>query len=96
MFHILGFLFIIVIAVIIIGLALVGSVLRAIFGLGKRSSASGSGSQNSTHSNSGQRYYRPTQANDKEEIITETRANKHKKLFDDNEGEYVDYEEIKD
>ena len=93
MFHILGFLFIIVIAVIIIGLALVGSVLRAIFGLGKRSSA---GSPNSTHSNSGQRYYRPTQANDKEEIITETGANKHKKLFDDNEGEYVDYEEIKD
>lgn len=35
MFHILGFLFIIVIAVIIIGLALVGSVLRAVFGLGK-------------------------------------------------------------
>lgn len=33
MFHILGFLFIIVIAVIIIGLALVGSVLRAVFGL---------------------------------------------------------------
>ena len=96
MFHILGFLFIIVIAVIIIGLALVGSVLRAIFGLGKRSSASGSGSPNSTHSNSGQRYYRPTQPNDKEEIITETGANKHKKLFDDNEGEYVDYEEIKD
>ena len=96
MFHILGFLFIIVIAVIIIGLALVGSVLRAIFGLGKRSSASGSRSQNSTHSNSGQRYYRPTQANDKEEIITDTGANKHKKLFDDNEGEYVDYEEIKD
>ena len=36
MFHILGFLFIIVIAVIIIGLALVGSVLRAVLGLGKR------------------------------------------------------------
>lgn len=33
MFHILGFLFIIVIAVIIIGLALVGSVLRAVFDL---------------------------------------------------------------
>ena len=42
MFHILGFLFIIVIAVIIIGLALVGSVLRAVFGLGKRSPSSGS------------------------------------------------------
>ena len=86
MFHILGFLFIIVIAVIIIGLALVGSVLRAVFGLGKRSPSSGSESR---------RYYHQTQANDKEEIITGTGA-KHKKLFDDNEGEYVDYEEIKE
>ena len=87
MFHILGFLFIIVIAVIIIGLALVGSVLRAVFGLGKR---------NGPNNNSGsRRYYHQTQANDKEEIITGTGA-KHKKLFDDNEGEYVDYEEIKE
>ena len=84
MFHILGFLFIIVIAVIIIGLALVGSVLRAVFGLGKPNNNSGS-----------RRYYHQTQANDKEEIIIGTGA-KHKKLFDDNEGEYVDYEEIKE
>lgn len=95
MFHILGFLFIIVIAVIIIGLTLVGSVLRAIFGLGKRSSSSGS-SHNTTYNSSGnKRYYHSTQADDKEETITETGAPKHKKLFDDNEGEYVDYEEIK-
>ena len=89
MFHILGFLFIIVIAVIIIGLALVGSVLRAVFGLGKRSPSSGS-DRNGPNNN-----YHQTQANDKEEIITGTGA-KHKKLFDDNEGEYVDYEEIKE
>ena len=82
MFHILGFLFIIVIAVIIIGLALVGSVLRAVFGLGKRSPSSGS-DRNGPNNNSGsRRYYHQTQANDK--------------LFDDNEGEYVDYEEIKE
>lgn len=48
------------------------------------------------NNNSGsRRYYHQTQANDKEEIITGTGA-KHKKLFDDNEGEYVDYEEIKE
>ena len=94
MFHILGFLFIIVIAVIIIGLALVGSVLRAVFGLGKRSPSSGS-DRNGPNNNSGsRRYYHQTQANDKEEIITGTGA-KHKKLFDDNEGEYVDYERNK-
>ena len=88
MFHILGFLFIIVIAVIIIGLALVGSVLRAVFGLGKRSPSSGS-DRNGPNNNSGsRRYYHQPQANDK--------GAKHKKLFDDNEGEYVDYEEIKE
>ena len=85
MFHILGFLFIIVIAVIIIGLALVGSVLRAVFGLGKRSPSSGS-DRNGPNNNSGsRRYYHQTQANDKEEIIIGTGV-KHKKLFDDNEG----------
>ena len=74
MFHILGFLFIIVIAVIIIGLALVGSVLRAVFGLGKRSPSSGS-DRNGPNNNSGsRRYYHQTQANDKEEIITGTGA----------------------
>ena len=56
MFHILGFLFIIVIAVIIIGLALVGSVLRAVFGLGKRSPSSGS-DRNGPNNNSGSRRY---------------------------------------
>lgn len=35
MFYILGFLFIIVIVVIIIGLVFVGSVLRVVFGFGK-------------------------------------------------------------
>jgi hypothetical protein len=60
MFHILGFLFIIVIAVIIIGLALVGSVLRAVFGLGKRSPSSGS-DRNGPNNNSGsRRYYHQT------------------------------------
>ena len=95
MFHILGFLFIIVIAVIIIGLALVGSVLRAVFGLGKRSPSSGSDLNGPNNNSGSRRYYHQTQANDKEEIITGTGA-KHKKLFDDNEGEYVDYEEIKE
>ena len=52
--------------------------------------------QHVANNNSGsRRYYHQTQANDKEEIITGTGA-KHKKLFDDNEGEYVDYEEIKE
>lgn len=34
MFHILGFLFIIIIAILLIGLSIVGTVIRSIFGFG--------------------------------------------------------------
>ena len=59
MFHFLGFIFIIIIAVLFIGLALIGSFLRGIFGAGNR--------------RTGQKGY-------------------HSK----DEGEYVDFEEVKD
>ena len=58
MFHILGFLFIIIIAILLIGLSIIGTVIRNIFGLGGRP--------------------------------------RHKKLFSKDEGEYVDFEEIKE
>ena len=34
MFHFLGFLFIIIIAILLIGLSIIGTVIRSIFGLG--------------------------------------------------------------
>ena len=43
MFHILGFLFIIIIAILLIGLSIIGSVIRTIFGLGGRRTSSNSG-----------------------------------------------------
>lgn len=91
MFHILGFLFIIVIAVIIIGLTIVGSFLRAIFGLGGRRNT------NSTHTYSGnhKHYHASDVDNNDEEIIAEKGISKHKKIFSDEEGEYVDFEEVK-
>ena len=67
MFHILGFLFIIIIAILLIGLSIIGTVIRNIFGLGGRRTSSNSGP-----------YPR------------------HKKLFSKDEGEYVDFEEIKE
>ena len=41
MFHILGFLFIIIVVILVIGLSIIGTVLRTVFGLGKRRSSSG-------------------------------------------------------
>lgn len=89
MFHILGFLFIIILAVIIIGLTIVGSVLRAIFGLGRHSTT------NTYNSNSAQRKQYHASDMDDEEIISGKEASRHKKIFSDDEGEYVDFEEIK-
>ena len=39
MFHFLGFLFIIIIAILLIGLSIIGTVIRSIFGLGSRRSS---------------------------------------------------------
>lgn len=89
MFHILGFLFIIIIAVIIIGLTIVGSVLRAIFGLGRRSTT------NTYNNSSTQRKQYHASDMDDEEIISEKETSRHRKIFSDDEGEYVDFEEIK-
>ena len=41
MFHILGFLFIIIVVILVIGLSIIGTVLRTVFGLGKHRSSSG-------------------------------------------------------
>ena len=36
MFHILGFLFVIIVVILVIGLSIIGTVLRTVFGLGKQ------------------------------------------------------------
>ena len=92
MFHILGFLFILVIVVVVIGLTIVGSVFRAIFGLGKRSNPG-----NTYTYSTGRKHYHASDIDSKngEETITENGASKHKKIFSDEEGEYVDFEEVK-
>ena len=40
MFHILGFLFVIIVVILVIGLSIIGTVLRTIFGLGGKSRSS--------------------------------------------------------
>lgn len=85
MFHILGFLFIIIIAILLIGLSIVGTVIRSIFGLGGRRSSRSYQNPSSDFS----------QKEAKQEGNTTTHP-KRKKLFSEDEGEYVDFEEIKD
>lgn len=98
MFHILGFLFIIIIAILIIGLSLIGTVLRSLFGLGgRRSSQSrpytdGSYRTGGSYSTDNRR----TSASSNGEVTPEEGElhPKRKKLFSKEEGEYVNFEEI--
>lgn len=93
MFHLLGFLFLIFIVILVVGLTIVGSVLRTIFGFGRRRPAS----SKDTHAQT----YRATHADNRqtssnEETLKEQADAKHKKIFTKDEGEYVDFEEVKE
>lgn len=98
MFHILGFLFLIIIAILLIGLSIIGTVIRSIFGFGGRRPRS--------NYNQGGGNYRPqdNSYDDRQSASSRNHAgptesdtsSRRKKLFSEDEGEYVDFEEIKE
>lgn len=97
MLHFLGFIFIIIIAVLLIGLSIIGSVIQNIFKLRRQRTDSGS------YRNTGGYSYntrQQSQTSSQEEEITNPEEGeirpKRKKLFSKDEGEYVDFEEIKE
>ena len=103
MFHILGFLFVIIVVILVIGLSIIGTVLRTVFGLGKRRSSSGTyqnggGSYQSGrgYSFSGDQQQDASSQSNGETTSRNDIHRKHKKLFSKDEGEYVDFEEIKE
>lgn len=76
---IFGFLFFIIIMILVIGLSIVGAVLRFFFGFGRK-----------PKSHSDERF-------DREGYSQEEEAQPiKKKIFDKDDGEYVDFEEIKE
>jgi Sec-independent protein translocase protein TatA len=80
---IIAFIIIFIFAVFLFGLSLIGNILRAIFGLGRRTYSETKRKQSHTENN--KKYAKEQEA-----------ASKHKKIIPKNEGEYVDFEEIKD
>lgn len=90
--HILLFILIFIIAIFVFGLSIVGFILRTIFGLG-RSSSSSRPKQTESGRTSQQDYeQRNHRSNDnEEEIYSENVPEKrHKKIFTQDDGEYVD------
>lgn len=86
---IFGFFFFIVITILILGVSVIAGILRAIFGFGKRRSTSQQQQQQQQQDNAAHTQ-RPHQT------INDAPRKAHKKIFDKNEGEYVEFEEVKD
>lgn len=85
MFGLLGFILLFVLFIIVIVLSLLGNIVRMIFGLGKRTPKEFNG-----HKNNNNDYRTDEQTNDSSNSTTGK-----KKIFGDDEGEYVEFEEIK-
>lgn len=102
MFGFLGFLLILFLLIVFIGFSILGNILRMLFGFGKRSTDN----QNRTFTYTNQKtvHTSDNQSNDETESYSEPSSSsqehrhssgKKRKIFDDDEGEYVDYEEVK-
>lgn len=94
MFHILGFIFFFVLIIFVIGLAILSKIIRSVFGLGRRMTGSSSSQSHSQNQRSSSSSYRSS-GNDESQQSARN-ASDRKKIFDSDEGEYVDFEEVKE
>lgn len=78
---ILGFVFFIILFIFVFGFSLIISIIKGIFGIGRNKQAHSTHSGQQTQQNS----YNRT-----------TKPEKRKKVFDKDDGEYVDFEEVKE
>ncbi|MCI5579904.1 MAG: DUF4834 family protein [Phocaeicola plebeius] len=84
MFHLIGFLFFLVLVVVVLGLALVSRVIGTLLGWGRKASDAFSGRSSAGASS----------ASSSRSATPPPSASSKKKVFDDDEGEYIDFEEI--
>lgn len=97
MFHILGFIFFFILIILVIGLVVLSKVVRTIFGLGRRMTGSSSTQRRSqTYQRSTSSDYRSSDSESRNSQQSAGSASGRKKIFDSDEGEYVDFEEVKE
>lgn len=99
MLHFFGILFFIIIAILIIGLSIIGTVIRGFFSLGGRRTSSGPFRRPEGHSYANPQQSAGSSSQQGEGGITPEEGEIHpkrKKLFSEDEGEYVDFEEVKE
>lgn len=87
MFGFLGIILVFILFIVLIAIVILGNFIRAIFGFGKRATKVFTGEKtSSTHSENTYYSTQSTQTSD-------SSSNK-KKIFADDEGEYVEFEEV--
>lgn len=86
MFHILGFIFFLVLIVLVFGLIIVLKIVGTVRRVGRRMKGTDK-SSSPDYAYTGQQ---------QSEDASSSAASARKKVFSDDEGEYVDFEEIKD
>ncbi|MBS1437212.1 MAG: DUF4834 family protein [Bacteroides sp.] len=95
MFHILGFLFFIILVVLVIGLLILSKVVSLVFGFKRRMQGKNSGQRTTYSSQNYQSGNRQEETFDSYSTQGDVPVRQRKKIFDKDEGEYVEFEEIK-
>ena len=95
MFHILGFLFFFILIILVIGLALISKVIRTILGIGRRMTTGNASSSTNTSSRNSQYNSSSSSESNSQRQSNETTSGR-KKIFGSDEGEYIDFEEVKE
>lgn len=94
MFHILGFLFFIILVVLVIGLLILSKIIGMVFGFKRRMQGKNSSQRTTYSSQSYQSDHNQDETFDSYSTQGDVPVRQHKKIFDKDEGEYVEFEEI--
>lgn len=95
MFHILGFLFFIILVVLVIGLLILSKIISMVFRFKRRMQGKNPNQRTAYSSQGPQSGNRQDETFDAYSSQENTSARPRKKIFDKDEGEYVEFEEIK-
>lgn len=96
MFHILGFLFFFILIILVIGLALISKVIRTILGIGRRMTTGNASSSTNTSSRNSQYNSSSSSSESNSQRQSNETTSGRKKIFGSDEGEYIDFEEVKE
>ena len=94
MFHFLGFIFFIILIVLLIGFIILWRIVNTFLGLGKRMTGNTANPQDQQRTS--YQGNKSTSNHTNNQQTSSSATGDKKKLFSDDEGEYVEFEEIKE